>query len=243
MARKITTSFVCIAVLAATVPAAPALAGQENDLRGARASSGEYQMQSRGYTVAKTQGLTQYWWHDGRRACVRTVTSDGRYAIVDGASDSDCGKGGSSAGAAIAGIAAIGLIAALASHKKRTNNRYDTPTHNGEFERGYNDGLYGSEYDRNDSETYHDGYMAGETERQNRTAANRSQVRGVPPMASQACSRRADDFFGVSPGSSVPISMYNYGQGEYDLTMAAGRYRAHCSVSARGQIRNMTAGN
>jgi hypothetical protein len=71
----------------AVAPAAPSVA----DLVGARAAGGESTMQARGYTVARTQGLTAYWWHPAGN-CVRVVTANGRYSVVQQAAASNCGK-------------------------------------------------------------------------------------------------------------------------------------------------------
>lgn len=69
-------------------PAAPSVA----DLQGARASSGESEMMSRGYTVARQRGLTAYWVHGASNTCVRTVTSQGRYQTVGTVPASNCGR-------------------------------------------------------------------------------------------------------------------------------------------------------
>ncbi|MBW6397283.1 hypothetical protein KPL78_05445 [Roseomonas sp. HJA6] len=70
-----------------TPPAAPNVA----DLQGARASSGESEMQQRGFAVARQRGLTAYWWHAASGTCVRTVTSNGRYSTVNGVAAPNCG--------------------------------------------------------------------------------------------------------------------------------------------------------
>jgi hypothetical protein len=78
---------------AASAPAAPArpAAPSVADLVGARGSSGESELQSRGYTPARTRGLTAYWWHPAG-ACVRVVTNQGRYQTVENVAASDCGR-------------------------------------------------------------------------------------------------------------------------------------------------------
>lgn len=75
----------------AAAAAAPGAAPSVADLRGARASSGEGEMQRRGYTVARQRGLTAYWSHPAG-SCVRTVTSGGRYTTVAAARPADCGR-------------------------------------------------------------------------------------------------------------------------------------------------------
>jgi hypothetical protein len=74
-------------------PAAPAPPAAPNvaDLVDARASSGESAMQSRGFTVARQRGLTAYWWNASARACVQTVTANGRYRTVTPVAASNCG--------------------------------------------------------------------------------------------------------------------------------------------------------
>jgi hypothetical protein len=80
---------------AATPAATPAVAGPAApsvaDLVGARGSSGESELQSRGYTPAVTRGLTAFWWHPGG-ACVRVVTNQGRYQVVENVAAANCGR-------------------------------------------------------------------------------------------------------------------------------------------------------
>ena len=99
----------------------------------------------------------------------------------------------------LAGAAVIGLAAALAHHNRNHDDRDER--HDDDYSRGYQDALYGATYDRNDSEAYHDGYLAGESERSNRRASNTDHVRRAPWAAQQACSARADDFQNRPRGS------------------------------------------
>ena len=78
--------------------------------------------------------------------------------------------------------------------------------------------------------------MAGEVERSNRCAANRSVMRGTPKAAQSACMERADDWLGVPQGHSVPVDVFDYGQGNHEITLASGHYRAKCSVNAPSQV-------
>lgn len=73
------------------VAAAPAPSADVADLNGARASSGEAEMQRRGYTSARTRGLTTYWWNASVSRCVQTTTSQGRYSVVRTVAASNCG--------------------------------------------------------------------------------------------------------------------------------------------------------
>ena len=77
---------------AATPTPPPATTPGVADLVDARASSGETAMQSRGYTVARQAGLTAFWWNDGVRSCVRTVTANGRYSVVEPVAAANCGR-------------------------------------------------------------------------------------------------------------------------------------------------------
>jgi hypothetical protein len=76
-----------VAAAAPPPPAAPNVA----DLVDARASSGESEMQRRGFAVARQRGLTAYWWNASARACVQTVTANGRYRTVSPVAASNCG--------------------------------------------------------------------------------------------------------------------------------------------------------
>jgi len=94
---------VALAVLATsallTAPAASAAPpGDLADLVGARGSSGEQEMQSRGYTNVTMSRGTQYWWNAGRGSCVGIRVANGRYQSVDTVSASRCGQQGASAG-------------------------------------------------------------------------------------------------------------------------------------------------
>lgn len=221
-------------VLAQTPPAL-------TDMVGARAGQAEGELQRRGYQATNRSevvgdGRLSYW----RRGndCVAIMTRDGRYASINQAGRDECGGGGGSnntAGAVVAGVALIGLAAALASHNSRHNDADDY--HDREYERGYQAGLYGANYDdRHETEGYHEGYLAGESESSNRRHANSRWIRGVPDVAQEACSRRADDYMSRPSGSSVPISMRELGRNEYELTMATGSYRSRCRVSGSGEV-------
>jgi outer membrane lipoprotein SlyB len=70
-------------------------AGSANDLAdfvGARAGQAEGGLVNKGYVLARTEGLTAYWWNENTQACIRIVTNQGRFESVDTASRSDCGK-------------------------------------------------------------------------------------------------------------------------------------------------------
>lgn len=83
---------------AASLPMPAADAPSVADLKGARGSSGESELQRRGYTVARQQGLTSFWSHPAGN-CVRVVTANGRYATVATVPASNCGGGPATASA------------------------------------------------------------------------------------------------------------------------------------------------
>jgi hypothetical protein len=60
------------------------------DFVGARAGQAELGLQNIGYQLAKTEGLTSFWWNDATKTCARCVTSDGRYQSIDTATPGDC---------------------------------------------------------------------------------------------------------------------------------------------------------
>ncbi len=232
-------------VLQGIVPLIPAHAQAPDglgDLIGIRGSSAESALNSRGYRPAGNRGAASLWWRESPRNCVSMYVDNGRVQSLQGTSDSDCGKGGgggNGAAAAIAGLAAIGLIAALASHHSKTDDSHANGQHDGEYTRGYNDALYGGRYDNQDSEGYHEGFLAGDAERQNRLASNSPFVRSLPPAAQNACAQRGDGYLNMPSGTTIPVSTTSIGGGDYQVVVAAGHYRARCTVSSNGQIRSM----
>lgn len=165
------------------------------------------------------------------------AVNNGRIASIERASAKDCGKdgGGDKALAGIAaGAVAIGLIAALSSHHDRDDHRDNNAGYNAEYERGYNDAMYGAHYSNRDSEAYHSGYIAGETERNNRRHANSSVARSLPGAAGNACISRGEYEWGVYPGSVSVVSSRQNGGGEWEATLATGNWRARCRVTADG---------
>jgi hypothetical protein len=95
--RALALSLLTTGALLSTSAASAAPPGDVADLVGARGSSGEQEMQSRGYAyVTMTQG-TQYWWNAASRSCVSIRISNGRYQSVNAASASRCGQQATSA--------------------------------------------------------------------------------------------------------------------------------------------------
>ncbi len=209
-----------------------------SDIVGMRGSSFESVMEDRGYKFQFKKSASQMWWSRDNQKCVSVLIDDGRVASIQNATQNDCGKSGGSSNSgsdALGALAVVGLAAALAHHHGN-DNRNNNTAHNSEYERGYNDAMYGGNYAQNDSAGYHSGYMAGETERNNRRHANSVLVRGAPAAAQNACKMRGDEFWGVASGSTVPVSVYDYGQGNYEITVASGYRRANCSVNASGDV-------
>ena len=71
------------------------------DLKGARASSGESELEARGFrnVDAHTSGNTGYtiWWNSRTRQCIQVATANGRYdSLTDIATHPKCKDGGGS---------------------------------------------------------------------------------------------------------------------------------------------------
>lgn len=244
MSSRLLTAGVAAVTLCAALPASAQTPPSLRDMVGARGGQAEAELNRRGYQATDRSevvagGRLTYWRRGDE--CVSILTRDGRYASINQAGRSECGSGGSSgsnAAAVAAGVAIVGLAAALAAHNNRHGDSSDQ--HDGEYERGYQAALYGADYDdRHETEGYHEGYLAGQAEATNRRHSNSRWVRGVPQVAQDACSRRADEYQNRPYGSSVPISMRELGRGEYELTMGTGPYRSRCTVSASGHVRSM----
>lgn len=227
--------------LASVTPGVAQTPGRLSDLVGARAGQAEGQLTQRGYQATDRSevvgdGRLTYWRRGDE--CVAIMTREGRYQSINQAGRSECGGGGShdnSAGAAVAAVAVVGLVAALAAHNRRHNDA--DRNHDGEYERGYQAGLYSSPYDdRHETEGYHEGYLAGEAEAGNRRNSNSRWVRQAPPQAQDACSRRADEFQNRPYGSSVPISVRDLGRDQWEMTMATGSYRSVCRANSDGRV-------
>jgi len=67
-----------------------------DDLVGARGSSGESELQRRGFeNVGGEKGADRsytYWWNERSRQCVTVATMDGRYVSITSSPAPDCGK-------------------------------------------------------------------------------------------------------------------------------------------------------
>lgn len=237
----ISTALMCSSV----VPAGSALADTPaplRDLIGARGSSFESEISARGYEFQKNLGSAALWWNSRSRNCVSVAVNNGRIASIEPASAGDCGKSGHGDLAGIAAAtAAVGLIAALSSHHGRSEHRDNNASYNTEYQRGYNDAMYGGHYSNTDTEAYHSGFMAGEAERNNRRHANSAVARALPGAAGNACIGRGETEWGVYPGSVSVVSSRSYAPGDWEVTLATGHWRATCRVTSNGQVTDFRA--
>ena len=243
--RTVAAFATSVFVLTAAAPTWAQTPGALSDLVNARAGQAEGELQRRGYQATDRSEVVGdgrlTWWRKGDD-CVAIMTRDGRYASINRAGRSECGDSrsgsGNTAAAVVAGVAIVGLAAAIAAHNNRHNDA--DGNHDREYQRGYQAALYGADYDdRHETEGYHEGYLAGEDEARNRRHSNSRWVQNAPMAAQQACSRSADEFQNRPYGSSVPIGVRDLGRGEYELTMATGSYRSRCTVTASGDVRAM----
>ena len=127
-ATKLVSS--CTAIAMATTPVLAASADNLRDLVGARGSSGEAELQSRGFEFAKSGGssgnsVTSYWWNESRKDCVKVETTEGHYSSISDASNGDCGKGGGSGGAIAAGVLGAAVLGAILLSRKDKNKNND----------------------------------------------------------------------------------------------------------------------
>jgi hypothetical protein len=168
---RLGVSILAVALVAAPVAAkAPSL----GDLVGGRASTGQSELESRGYIYIsghESGDYTKhsYYWNSAAKHCAHVVTADGRYTSITDGTRSDCNqKEDDGAGAAVAAVAGAALLAGILSHKShhKEGATYDQ-TQTQEFEYGYRDGLYnGSYHNSSRSEAYARGYEQGVNERQ-----------------------------------------------------------------------------
>lgn len=220
------------------------------DLEGARASSGESQMNSRGYknTGGKTQGGQKWtYWYNKHAAnpCVGIVTSDGRYETIQGFDKKECGHGGD--GGAVAGVAIAALLgAALLSHgdkHHKDGNHYSDNNREANYERGYNDGVHDGHfvnYDHN--QDYSDGFAAGQREREHRLSASRYAYSSHTNndgtgLARQNCAIEAARYWGMPVGTVHSLNAVSTGHHMYDVTVAAGYRTGVCTVNHNGDVK------
>lgn len=131
-------------------------------------------MRSRGFNHISSHDsysngfVTSYWWHGGNKNCVAVEASRGEVMTVNDAKGSDCGYSNDGNVAAAVGIVAgAAILGALLSHKSHhSEDKNYNQSQTGDFERGYNDGLYGGTYHNySRSDAYSHGYERGNDER------------------------------------------------------------------------------
>ena len=82
----------CVEDTGSSAPSTPSV-GSSNDLTafvGARAGQAEMGIQSLGYELIRSQGLTSYWFNRDTGACAAIKTSDGRYSDITMLPAEDC---------------------------------------------------------------------------------------------------------------------------------------------------------
>ncbi len=177
--NSIIASIACTALIAA--PAMARKASEMTDLVGARASSGESQMEARGFVqidnkVGEYNTRHGYWWNGSDKNCLHVETYDGRYSSITDASKGDCNQkdGSGDAAVAVGAVAGVALLAALLSHKKHNhpdNQHLADQQTEAQYERGYNDGLHGAAYHNYDrSDSYSTGYSNGVEQKNSNTS-------------------------------------------------------------------------
>lgn len=167
-----------VAVVLAPVAAAASTPGSVRDLVGVRGSSGEDQLEYRGFH--RISGHTNYdskisyWWNGSTKECIKVVTYDGDFRSIDKTTNADCHQKGDSgdktAAVAIGAAALLGIVALASKSHHREDKDYDDRG-TAEFERGHRDGLYGQpyhNYNRNDA--YSSGFDSGVRERAGQTS-------------------------------------------------------------------------
>lgn len=165
--------------------------GQANRLRdlvNIRASSGESELESRGYSLTHTtkgdDRVWGYWWNPSSKNCICVATMDGRFSSITDTLPGDCNqkeKSGGNTGAKVgAGVAAAAIIGAIVlAHKSNNhsdNKHYEDPNQEAEYERGYRDGLYNSTYHNySNTDYYRKGYEEGVDQRRRETSYSTGQ--------------------------------------------------------------------
>ena len=189
LAATVAASALALGSVAAYARPAPGL----QDLVGARGSSGESALEQRGYVningYASGGSSYTYWWNASTHSCVQVQTSDGRYAAINTASNSDCNQSSHvSTGEAVAAGAAVVALTALLTHRSHHHSDGDhsaDATSESEFERGYQDGLHGATYHNyGRSDAYTSGYESGTGQRDDNLSHSRGHGRGAGHMPS-----------------------------------------------------------
>jgi hypothetical protein len=185
-----------IGLLCASLSATPVWAQTPvldlSDLVNQDSNYAQSELGKRGYVFIHTDQrgskTWQYWWQARDRVCARVAHVDNRASSIVSVSQTDCnqypqntgntsqdlGKSeGLSTGAkvAIGAAALLGVLALASSSHDRDEEKHNTPEKASEYDRGYRDGLYHHAYhDYNHSQSYVDGYNAGQQKREAETS-------------------------------------------------------------------------
>lgn len=238
---RIVKTIAVAAVLAAPMAASAQTPNDVSDLVGMRASSLDGELDRRGYSFIKKVGIAQFWWNRNTKACISAAVDNGRVSDIQGTDAGDCGHSGDKHHQA-SGTDVSDLVGMRASSL------------DGELERrGYSYikkiGIAQFWWNRNTksciSAAVDNGRVtdiqatdqadcghSGDKHHQ----ANITLVPGAPAAAQRACAARGDEIWVIPAGSTAPVSVYDYGQGNYEVKVAAGKRRANCSVNAQGEI-------
>ena len=178
LASKICALLATAAMAVAPVAAVAKTPASVRDLVGAKGSSGEDQLEYRGFhrisSHADYDSKINYWWNGNTKECVKVMTYDGNFQSIDQTTNADCnqkgGNGDKTAAIAVGAAALLGIAALASKSHHRGDNDYDERGMS-EFERGHRDGLYGQAYHNyNRSDSYSSGYDSGVRERSNQTS-------------------------------------------------------------------------
>jgi hypothetical protein len=178
IAGKLFAAAATVAMVVAPVTAIAKTPGSVRDLVGARGSSGETQLEYRGFHLisghVEDDSKISYWWNGNTKECIKVVTYDGNYQSIDQTSNSDCnqkgGSGDKTAAIAVGAAALLGIAALVSKSHHRGDKDYDERG-TAEFERGHRDGLYGQAYHNySRSDAYSSGYDSGVRERAGQTS-------------------------------------------------------------------------
>jgi hypothetical protein len=178
IAGKLCAAAATVAMVVVPVAAMAKTPGSVRDLVGARGSSGQEQLEYRGFHLisghTEYDSKINYWWNGNTKECIKVVTYDGNYQSIDQTTNADCnqkGGNGDKTAAIAVGAAALLGIAALASKSHHREDRDYDERGMSDFERGHRDGLYGQAYHNySRSDAYSNGYNSGVRERAGQTS-------------------------------------------------------------------------
>ncbi|MFN9498659.1 MAG: hypothetical protein ACK554_09660 [Erythrobacteraceae bacterium] len=178
LAGKMFARLATVAMVAAPVAAVAKTPGSVRDLVGARGSSGETQLENRGFHLisghTEYDSKINYWWNGNTKECIKVVTYDGNYQSIDQTTNADCNQKGDSgdktAAVAVGAAALLGIVALASKSHHREGQDYDERGMS-DFERGHRDGLYNQAYHNySRSDAYSNGYNSGVRERAGQTS-------------------------------------------------------------------------